>query len=190
MDRKSNFRRGSVELMVLHLLSLRDYYGYNLPQIIRQETNGIIDIPIGSLYPAQNRTEIYHQLTGFPFDFFAFLLFFYHRKIHPDLTAPCICIRENIQFYIQVMRHFFCKIKSHTGCFLPPVTGISGKAFLEYIRKIAGFNTHTIIPDRQNDLLLISDTGDPEFSILSFAVFDRITDKLSKHKGKATFIGK
>ena len=52
MDRKSNFRRGSVELMVLHLLSLRDYYGYELTQIIRQETNGVIDIPIGSLYPA------------------------------------------------------------------------------------------------------------------------------------------
>ena len=49
MDRKSNFRRGSVELMVLHLLSLRDYYGYELTQIIRQETNGVIDIPIGSL---------------------------------------------------------------------------------------------------------------------------------------------
>ena len=74
MDRKSNFRRGSVELMVLHLLSLRDYYGYELTQIIRQETNGVIDIPIGSLYPAQNRTEIYHQLTGFPFGFFTFIL--------------------------------------------------------------------------------------------------------------------
>lgn len=100
MDRKSNFRRGSVELMVLHLLSLRDYYGYNLPQIIRQETNGIIDIPIGSLYPAQNRTEIYHQLTGFPFDFFAFLLFFYHRKIYFYLTAACGFIRGHIQLHI------------------------------------------------------------------------------------------
>lgn len=95
MDRKSNFRRGPVELMVLHLLSLRDYYGYKLPQIIRQETNGIIDIPIGSLYPAQNRTEIYHQLTGFPFGFFTFILLppenillshsrlWLHQRTHP-----------------------------------------------------------------------------------------------------------
>ena len=52
MDNKSNFRRGSVELLILHLLSKHDYYGYELSQIMKQLTDGVIDIPVGSLYPA------------------------------------------------------------------------------------------------------------------------------------------
>lgn len=52
MDNKSNFRRGSVELLVLHLLNQKDYYGYELTQIMKQQTNGVMDIPVGSLYPA------------------------------------------------------------------------------------------------------------------------------------------
>ena len=52
MDNKSNFRRGSVELLVLHLLSQKDYYGYELTQIMKKQTDGVMDIPVGSLYPA------------------------------------------------------------------------------------------------------------------------------------------
>lgn len=52
MDNKSNFRRGSVELLILHLLQEKDYYGYGLSQNIKSRSNGIIDIPVGSLYPA------------------------------------------------------------------------------------------------------------------------------------------
>jgi PadR family transcriptional regulator PadR len=52
MDKKSNFRRGAVELLILHLLSLRDYYGYDLSLTIKNLSNGILDIPVGSLYPA------------------------------------------------------------------------------------------------------------------------------------------
>lgn len=52
MNDKSNFRRGSIELLVLHLLSQKDCYGYELSQIMKQQTNGIMDIPVGSLYPA------------------------------------------------------------------------------------------------------------------------------------------
>ncbi|WP_461811801.1 PadR family transcriptional regulator [Faecalimonas sp.] len=52
MDTKSNFRRGSVELLILHLLQEKDYYGYELSQNIKSRSNGIIDIPVGSLYPA------------------------------------------------------------------------------------------------------------------------------------------
>lgn len=51
IDRKSNFRRGSIELMVLHLLNQEDCYGYQLTQLIKELTNGVISIPIGTLYP-------------------------------------------------------------------------------------------------------------------------------------------
>lgn len=52
MKNEGNFRRGSVELMVLYLLSKRDYYGYQLSLIIKEESDNVLDIPVGSLYPA------------------------------------------------------------------------------------------------------------------------------------------
>lgn len=52
MNGRGNFRRGSVELLVLHLLNQRDYYGYELTQTIKVQTEGVMDIPVGSLYPA------------------------------------------------------------------------------------------------------------------------------------------
>lgn len=51
-NNKSNFRRGSVELLALHLLSEKDCYGSELSQKIKKRSKGIIDIPEGSLYPA------------------------------------------------------------------------------------------------------------------------------------------
>ena len=52
MNNKSNFRRGSVELLILHLLSQQDYYGYEISTLIREQTDGYLNIPVGSLYPA------------------------------------------------------------------------------------------------------------------------------------------
>lgn len=52
MKNEGNFRRGSVELMILYLLSKRDYYGYELSLIIKEESDNVLDIPVGSLYPA------------------------------------------------------------------------------------------------------------------------------------------
>lgn len=52
MDNKSNFRRGSVELLVLYLLNQQDYYGYELSQLIKKESDGYLNIPVGSLYPS------------------------------------------------------------------------------------------------------------------------------------------
>lgn len=52
MDNKSNFRRGSVELLILYLLSKKDYYGYELSQTIKKQSDSVLNIPVGSLYPA------------------------------------------------------------------------------------------------------------------------------------------
>ena len=52
MDNKSNFRRGSVELLVLHLLNQKDYYGYELSQTIKEQSDSVLNIPVGSIYPA------------------------------------------------------------------------------------------------------------------------------------------
>ena len=52
MKNTINFKRGSVELLVLYLLSKKDYYGYELSQTIKKESENVLYIPVGSLYPA------------------------------------------------------------------------------------------------------------------------------------------
>lgn len=51
VDENSNFIRGSVELMILYLLTQKDFYGYELTQLMDSLSDGVISIPIGSLYP-------------------------------------------------------------------------------------------------------------------------------------------
>ena len=49
---KSNFKKGSVEMLLLHLLKTEgDCYGYQLSQLINQRSNGVLVIPEGSMYP-------------------------------------------------------------------------------------------------------------------------------------------
>ena len=49
---KSNFKKGSVEMLLLHLLATEgDCYGYQLSQLINERSNGVLIIPEGSMYP-------------------------------------------------------------------------------------------------------------------------------------------
>ena len=49
---KSNFKKGSVEMLLLHLLKAEgDCYGYQLSQLINQRSSGVLVIPEGSMYP-------------------------------------------------------------------------------------------------------------------------------------------
>ena len=55
MNSKNNFKKGSVELLVLCLLQKADCYGYQLTQLISQRSGGLIEFPEGSLYPSLYR---------------------------------------------------------------------------------------------------------------------------------------
>lgn len=49
---RSNFKKGSVEMLLLQLLKTEgDCYGYQLSQLINQLSDGILVIPEGSMYP-------------------------------------------------------------------------------------------------------------------------------------------
>lgn len=52
MDRRDNFKKGSIEMLALKILSEKDCYGYELCQLMNERSNGIIVVPEGSLYPA------------------------------------------------------------------------------------------------------------------------------------------
>ena len=55
MTSRDNFKKGSVEMLLLHLLQEDDLYGYQLSQLVKQRSNGILTIPEGSMYPTLYR---------------------------------------------------------------------------------------------------------------------------------------
>jgi len=55
MASRDNFKKGSVEMLLLYLLQEDNFYGYQLSQLINQRSNGILTIPEGSMYPTLYR---------------------------------------------------------------------------------------------------------------------------------------
>ncbi|MFQ7312524.1 MAG: PadR family transcriptional regulator [Sellimonas sp.] len=70
MNIKDNFKKGSVEMLVLKLLAEDDLYGYQMTQMIIERGGGYIKIPEGSLYPTLYKLEdkgyisSYEKLVG------------------------------------------------------------------------------------------------------------------------------
>jgi PadR family transcriptional regulator len=59
-DRRSierELKRGSLELIVLHLLSLGEAYGYEIVTKLSAQTNGDLEVTDGTLYPVLYRLE-------------------------------------------------------------------------------------------------------------------------------------
>jgi PadR family transcriptional regulator PadR len=50
-------RRGSLELIVLHLLSSGEAYGYEIVTKLADRTNGALEVTDGTLYPVLYRLE-------------------------------------------------------------------------------------------------------------------------------------
>jgi PadR family transcriptional regulator PadR len=50
-------KRGSLELIVLHLLSHGEAYGYEIVSALTQRTNGSLEVTDGTLYPVLYRLE-------------------------------------------------------------------------------------------------------------------------------------
>ncbi|MCM1460062.1 MAG: PadR family transcriptional regulator [Bacteroides sp.] len=48
---KNTFYKGYVELLVLRLLSDDDYYGLQMVKAIKEKSDGVIDLSVGTLYP-------------------------------------------------------------------------------------------------------------------------------------------
>ena len=54
---KDDFKRGSAELLVLHILMHEDTYGYRITQTFEEKSNGEYTMLEGSLYPILYKLE-------------------------------------------------------------------------------------------------------------------------------------
>ena len=48
---RSNFKMGTVEMIVLFLLQKQDLYGYQLTTLIKKQSNGNVIVTESTLYP-------------------------------------------------------------------------------------------------------------------------------------------
>lgn len=54
---KSDLLQGTLDLLILKVLSLGAMHGYGISQRIRQISRDVLQVPQGSLYPALHRLE-------------------------------------------------------------------------------------------------------------------------------------
>lgn len=54
---RDGFKKGCLELIVLHILSVEDSYGYEICQKIEEWSGNLLTCPEGSLYPALYKLE-------------------------------------------------------------------------------------------------------------------------------------
>lgn len=57
MKYKDGFKKGSLELLILSILSEKDCYGYEISQLLKEYSKGAIRVPEGSLYPMLYKLE-------------------------------------------------------------------------------------------------------------------------------------
>jgi len=55
LQNADNFKRGTVELVVLSVLREKDMYGYEIVKTVKEKSGGNFDLPLGTLYPVLYR---------------------------------------------------------------------------------------------------------------------------------------
>ncbi|HLQ98533.1 MAG TPA: PadR family transcriptional regulator [Candidatus Dormibacteraeota bacterium] len=55
MDRE--IRKGSIDILLLNLLSQQDMYGYEMAKVLKEKSNQLYSMGEGTLYPALKRME-------------------------------------------------------------------------------------------------------------------------------------
>ena len=57
--------KGSLPLLILHVLAEKPRHGYQIAQIIKVKSSGVLDFKEGTLYPALHNLEQQKYIDGF-----------------------------------------------------------------------------------------------------------------------------
>lgn len=61
----SNYKKATIEMLLLKLLSESDMYGYQLAQELKKRSNGVYTIQEGSMYPILYRLADQNLITSY-----------------------------------------------------------------------------------------------------------------------------
>lgn len=65
MDYKDRFKKGSIEMLLLKVLSEEDCYGYQITQIIKEVSHGSIIVREPSMYPILYRLQERNLISSY-----------------------------------------------------------------------------------------------------------------------------
>jgi PadR family transcriptional regulator PadR len=65
MGIRENLKRGTVEMLILFLLSKKDMYGYELSKELSDKSGGLYEIQEGSMYPTLYRLIEKHYISDY-----------------------------------------------------------------------------------------------------------------------------
>lgn len=103
-----NFKRGTVELVVLSVLAKRDMYGYEIVKEVERLSNGRFTLPLGTLYPIFYRLSESGYITDYDEVSNKRLRKYYHletvgREYYEELLAEYKKISEGIEMILRTV---------------------------------------------------------------------------------------
>lgn len=94
MSKCNNFKKGSLELLLLHILDTKgDCYGYEICQLIKQKSDNYLVFPEGTLYPA-----LYKLIDSQ-------LISDYKKQVGKRMVRVYYHIEENGKLRLQELKH-------------------------------------------------------------------------------------
>lgn len=117
---RENLKRGTVEMVLLHLLQDRDMYGYEILQEMKRRSNGKFTLKDGSMYPilyrmidkglitdeqvlvGKRRTRVYYKLTD------------EGKKYLDEIKAEYFFITEGIENILSFREEISCQSQTKT----------------------------------------------------------------------------
>lgn len=61
---RNSFKMGTLEMLILSLLNLKDLYGYEISLLLKKLSSGNYSVPEGSLYPVLYKLEDKNFITS------------------------------------------------------------------------------------------------------------------------------
>ncbi|MBQ3537486.1 MAG: PadR family transcriptional regulator [Clostridia bacterium] len=110
MSNTDNFKRGTVELVVLSVLSRKDMYGYEIVKAVNEESEGRFTMPLGTLYPVFYRFSENGYISDYDKVVNKRLRKYYHleekgREYYKEILSEYIKISEGVNMILKAVEN-------------------------------------------------------------------------------------
>ena len=108
MPNTDNFKRGTVELVVLGVLSKKDMYGYEIVKAVEEMSEGRFLLPLGTLYPVFYRFSENGYISDYDEVVSKRLRKYYHleekgRAYYEELLAEYKKISQGVELILKAV---------------------------------------------------------------------------------------
>ena len=110
LSNTDNFKRGTVELVVLSVLSRKDMYGYEIVKAVNEESEGRFTLPLGTLYPVFYRFSENGYISDYDKVVNKRLRKYYHleekgREYYKEMLSEYIKISEGVNMILKAVEN-------------------------------------------------------------------------------------